>query len=449
MYGKDNDMPDRSIKPGYIDDITNPYNMVPIPYTEPPRGRNKSVKEGYRYGLGPDGMPFVIPPNREDPMPTHPINRHKKNVQTQPITFDSFADLGLDPTGSLAFSNNTGGNSLRDRLQAGLSNISMPDMSGSPSSMRDRIRKAHAKAMSMEPTNAMSMQSPNAIDQQEFANVQRERLLQKAGVTRKSIIKKKPDGTEVREDNFRTEDGSEVTIKNVTENPYQEQYLELLKQGMEQRNDAINLQPIAQVVDTWTGSNFTPQFQDPNKARQAELANRIRYAGAMAAEGQKPIDAAIQAKRFREQMNLKEKELGIRALAARNKNKNKEEVSKIVNQVKFEDKKIDYQDLSDTFNRRGIKERVMYGLSKDRGLKEHLASANIKILPEWDIPLKNIAIQGGTDATLDKLAMFEALVRHELKTNSYDYVKDRAQKMATYIDHTMSQINAYYNQLEQ
>jgi len=69
--------------------------------------------------------------------------------------------------------------------------------------------------------------------------------------------------------------GATFEMKSGNRSPYEEQYATLLQQASQPQQGAMNLHPLAQLTDTWTGSRFAQGFQVPEQQERARLAQRI------------------------------------------------------------------------------------------------------------------------------------------------------------------------------
>lgn len=98
-----------------------------------------------------------------------------------------------------------------------------------------------------------------------------EQQLANAGIGTKEVTTTDPQGNRTTKTEFTSEDGNKVTIEKKT--PYEEQ----LEQMMTYQPQ-VNLQPLAQLVDTWTGSNFAPGMQDPNQQQMAMMKQKLAVA---------------------------------------------------------------------------------------------------------------------------------------------------------------------------
>lgn len=277
---------------------------------------------------------------------------------------------------------------------------------------------------------------------QDLQQSQQDRIRSAVGLKSKKTIETDPTGKQTVKQNFKVADGTEVSIKSTT-NPYQDQYEQMLQQGMQDQGP-LNLQPIAQLVDQWTGSSLAPGFGAQRSQQMQEQANRIRMAGALAAEGQKPIDREENKRRWEAEMDLRKQQLGLQRLKAQKQSKEDADVSKLVSKAKLnKDKVIQYNDLSKNLSKQGVKERVIAGLSKDKSLKD----AGIKILPGWDGPLR-VMMDTPTDLEPQKLALLEATIRNELKTKPYNEVRDRVHELSSWVDEQVKRISAHYGAIE-
>jgi hypothetical protein len=274
---------------------------------------------------------------------------------------------------------------------------------------------------------------PEGIDQEELArlrtglaqhneylaqqkNLQKEKLQQAVGLKSKKVIETDPSGKQTVKQNFKTNDGTEVTIKSM-ENPYQKQYEQMLQQGMQQNAD-INLQPLAQLVDTWTGSNFAPGMLKQQRIAQEQKNQRLRMAGALASEGQKPIAAAENKRRWEEEMKLKREGLDVQRLRAALAGKKASKSKDIVKSLGIgEARAIENTALRDNLRRQDVYPRVERGLSKDPYLK----SVGINIPSGWDKPLELIAKSSdASDISTPKKAMIEVMRNNALAAGYTD-----------------------------
>lgn len=310
-----------------------------------------------------------------------------------------------------------------------------------PLTYRKRLLAQNNRDVLAQGTQAFKerIQKQQSLQQQQ-AQLEKDRVQQAVGLKSKKTIETDPTGKQTIKQNFKIADGTEVTIKS-EENPYQQQYEQMLQQGM-QETGGLNLQPIAQLVDQWTGSQFAPGMARQRQQQQTEQANRIRMAGALAGEGQKPIDRAEAKRRWEAEMQLKRDQLGIQRLRAMKSTKNDADVSKLVGRAKLgKDKAIQYHNLSKVLSKQGVREQTIQGLSKDQSLRK----AGITVLPGWDGPLEVMMNNpSATDLEPQKLAMLEATIRNELKTHPYEYVRDRVHELSSYVDEQVQRIAAHY-----
>lgn len=109
-----------------------------------------------------------------------------------------------------------------------------------------------------------------------------------------SKINQKQDGSFERTDKRTDEFGNTMEVKR-TMSPEEQQYRRLLQEGVD-RTPQMNLQPLAQLVDAWTGSRMAPAFQDADAQARSRLRERIGYAKALVPQKADPLTALKAAK---------------------------------------------------------------------------------------------------------------------------------------------------------
>ena len=238
-----------------------------------------------------------------------------------------------------------------------------------------------------------------------------QKLRDAANIEEKTTITKKPGGSVQTKTQLKDGKGQEATITKVNA-PYQDLYQNYLEQGLNYNPNLPNLQPLAQLVDTWTGSRFAQGYQDPNLKPQQQLAQRLKIAGTLATREQQP---AIQAyKRGMEERAMKAKELTARAAAIRAAASSKTSGKKTKDIVKSlnvgKERPIENTFLRTALLKEENINKVMSGLSKDEGLNQVLASnkyPELQKLPSyWDKYWKRLArARDARDISTTKEAM--------------------------------------------
>lgn len=268
--------------------------------------------------------------------------------------------------------------------------------------------------------------------------MQNQRIQQAVGLKSKKIIETDPSGKQTIKQKFEVNDGTKISIES-QENPYQKQYEEMLQEGM-QRNTDINLQPIAQLVDQWTGSRFAPGMSQQRQEQEREKIRRANMAGALATEGQKPIDRAESKRRWEEEMNLRKLQLAERLRAAGTKTDKRKDLVRSLDIGKA--RAIENTALRDQLRRQDIFPKVERGLSKD----EYLKSKGINIPSGWDEPLALIAKTANVqDISVPKKAMIQTMINNARANGwPWDKIEDKIYDWEVKVDTTLENIrNAY------
>jgi hypothetical protein len=273
--------------------------------------------------------------------------------------------------------------------------------------------------------------------------MQNQRIQQAVGLKSKKVIETDPTGKQTIKQNFKVNDGTEITIKS-QENPYQKQYEEMLQEGM-QRNTDINLQPIAQLVDQWTGSRFAPGMSQQRQEQEQEKIRRANMAGALATEGQKPIDRAESKRRWEEEMNLRKLQLAARLRAAGAKTDKRKDLVRSLDIGKA--RAIENTALRDQLRRQDIFPKVERGLSND----EYLKSKGINIPSGWDEPLALIAKTANVqDISVPKKAMIQTMINNARARGwSWDKIEDKIYDWEVKVDTTLENIRNAYEKIGQ
>lgn len=331
-------------------------------------------------------------------------------------------------------------------------------------SLSDENREAEqARILGTIAANAVDLADPNnlkarlaannqAVLRQGTANayqkLQAQKLRDAAGVEKKTTITQKPGGPVETTTHLKDDKGQEATIKKVNETPYQDLYQNYLEQGLNYDPNLPNLQPLAQLVDTWTGSRFSQGYQDPNLQRQQQLAQRIKMAGTLAANEKAPI---IQAyKRGMEERELKAKELTAQAALIRAAAAKKKAGSKSKDIVKSlgigKERPIENTALRSTLLKEDNINKVMTGLSKNEKLNQILASEKypyLQPLPSyWDKYWQRL-LRGktATDISTIKEAMVsEAINNAKAKGVDKETLEDEKYRLSSDIDAYMDVI---------
>jgi hypothetical protein len=155
---------------------------------------------------------------------------------------------------------------------------------------KDRLAAHRAK------TQALAMRQRERIAQQAVAQREKQEIINKTEIEQK--ITKGPDGKIKKEAKIKSPNGATMQITQPDIDPdevgepgiFDKQYMNTLQQGVEP-DPRLNLQPLAQLVDTWTGSRMAPGFQSAEAQAQGRLKQRIQYAG-MLANQQKALEEA-------------------------------------------------------------------------------------------------------------------------------------------------------------
>lgn len=223
---------------------------------------------------------------------------------------------------------------------------------------------------------------------QELQNqMMRDAIKKRLGVERKQEIETKPDGSQVITDRMKTKNGAEITRKFEKQNPYAEQYANILAQSMNFKPTTINMQPLAQLMDTQTGSNFAQGYVNPQDIERRNLNDRIKAAAARYQLGQLPIETERKRQQYEQEMAIKRANAASNRMRALRTGMNKDKkskwnASKIANSTNVgEGQVIEYSDLSDALRTQGVFERVKAGISKDKELQARLG---FSIPQEWD-----------------------------------------------------------------
>ena len=217
-----------------------------------------------------------------------------------------FSDIPVAPTGQMAAQ--TDADARAAERYANIRKFREREAAGEDLGLMAQLGLGGA-AMASPRMQAQQMQDRIQAQQQTAAaakDQQKARLEQALGVESKTTIKKKPTGeTEVSEE-FKTDQGTMKITRQ--ENKYQQQYEDLLQQGVQQQQ-ALNLQPIAMFVDQLTGSRMAPQMQDATAAQQQQLAQRIRYSKALRDAAEEPAMKEYQRRIQAQKMKLREREV--------------------------------------------------------------------------------------------------------------------------------------------
>lgn len=287
--------------------------------------------------------------------------------------------------------------------------------------------------------------------------IQAEKIRQAAGMTEtKTITKDGKDGKWTEKTNYKLPDGSTLEHKAVKETPMADMYEQYLQQAMNFKPSVPNMQPLAQLVDTWTGSNFAQGYQDPQAKQQADIANKIKLSGALAAQEQAQEKVAMAAK-------IKERELGAKELTAKaamlraqasmvdaaggGKN-GKTKLLDIVNKLKIgEGKPIENQSFITSLKRENVQPLLAKGLSNAEGLNDQLAKYGARPLPAiFDKYFTRMAqYKTATDLSSVKKAMImDLMLQQQYKGMTDEDVSKHALQYSDEIDHQMNALSSIF-----